>query len=111
MLSSALSCILGMLLGVYEDGLMYGFVAPIPKAANWAVGTFVFAAFGNYEFCLYRRRLERAHMKRAVEIIDRKKVEKEEAARLKREERRRLKEEADKKAEEDAKRKASWKFW
>ena len=84
--------------------------APITKSANWAVGTFVFAAFANYEFCLYRRRLERAHMKRAVEIIDRKKVEKEEAARVKREERRRAKEEQDRLAEEAAKRK-SWKFW
>lgn len=70
---------------------------------------------GNYEFCLYRRRLERAHMKRAVEIIDRKKVQKEEQARVKREERRRLKEEADKRAEEEGKRAKSWaggwKFW
>jgi cytochrome c oxidase assembly protein subunit 20 len=73
------------------------------------VGTFVFASFANYEFCLYRRRLEKAHMKRAVEIIDRKKA-KEAAAQAKREERRRAKEEADRKAEDDAKRKG-WKFW
>ena len=86
-------------------------IAPIHKAANWAVGAFVFGAFGNYEFCLYRRRLERAHMKRAVEIIDRKKVEKEEAARVRREERRRLKEEADTRAEEEAKKWKGWKFW
>lgn len=87
------------------------YLAGIPKAANWAVGTFVFAAWGNYEFCLYKRRLERSHMKRAVEIIDRKKVEKEAAAKLKREERRKAKEEADRKAEEEAKRKSSWRFW
>jgi cytochrome c oxidase assembly protein subunit 20 len=73
------------------------------------VGTFVFASFANYEFCLYRRRLEKAHMKRAVEIMDRKKAEKEAAAQAKREERRRLKEEADRKAEEAKKK--SWKFW
>jgi cytochrome c oxidase assembly protein subunit 20 len=73
------------------------------------VGTFVFASFANYEFCLYRRRLEKAHMKRAVEIMDRKKAEKEAAAQTKREERRRLKEEADRKAEEA--KKQSWKFW
>ena len=85
------------------------FVAPIPKAANWAVGTFVFAGIANYEFCLYRRRLERAHMKRAVEIIDRKKAEKEAAALAKREERRRLHEEAETNAEEAKKK--SWKFW
>lgn len=84
--------------------------APIPKAANWAVGTFVFASFANYEFCLYRRRLERDHMKRAVEIIDRKKGEKEAAAKAKREERRRLKEEADRKLEE-ARKGAWWKPW
>ena len=47
-------------------------------------------------------------MKRAVEIIDRKKAEKELEAQRKREERRRAKEEADR-AEE--KRKGGWKFW
>ena len=50
-------------------------------------------------------------MKRAVEIIDRKKGEKEAEAKRKRDERRRLKEEADKAAEEAAKNKSSWKFW
>jgi cytochrome c oxidase assembly protein subunit 20 len=90
----------------YADGI----VAPIPKAANWAVGTFVFSGLGAYEFCLYRRRLERAHMKRAVDIIDRKKAEKEAQAEERRKERRRLKEEADRKAEEEAKR-SKWKFW
>ena len=84
-------------------------IAPIPKAANWAVGTFIFAGIANYEFCLYRRRLEKAHMKRAVEIIDRKKAEKEAAAQTKRVERRKAKEEADKLAEEAKKK--SWKFW
>ncbi|CZS95278.1 related to COX20 In the maturation and assembly of cytochrome oxidase involved protein [Rhynchosporium agropyri] len=84
--------------------------APIPKAANWAVGTFVFASFANYEFCLYRRRLERQHMKRAVEIIDRKKVEKEALAKAKREERRRAKEEEDRRKEEEAKR-GWWRVW
>jgi cytochrome c oxidase assembly protein subunit 20 len=47
----------------------------------------------------YRRRLEKAHIKRAVEIINRKKAEKEAAAQAKREEGQRLKE-ADKKAKE-----------
>ncbi|EKD17670.1 hypothetical protein MBM_04039 [Drepanopeziza brunnea f. sp. 'multigermtubi' MB_m1] len=87
-----------------------GITAPLPKACNWAVGTFVFTSWANYEFCLYRRSLERAHMKRAVEIIDRKKAEKEMAAKAKREERRRLKEEADRRAEEAAKARW-WKFW
>ena len=47
-------------------------------------------------------------MKRAVEIIDRKKAEKEAEAQAKKDEMRRLKEEADKQAEA---KKNSWKFW
>jgi len=83
--------------------------ASVPKAANWAVGTFVFAAFASYEFCLYKRQIEKAHMKRAVEIIDRKKAQKEAQMKAAREERRRAKEEAERKAEEA--KKSSWKFW
>jgi cytochrome c oxidase assembly protein subunit 20 len=61
---------------------------------------------------MYKRQLEKATMKRAVEIIDRKKAEKEEAARIKREERRRAKEEADRLEEEQRKKSSwSWKFW
>ena len=48
-------------------------------------------------------------MKRAVEIIDRKKTEKEAAAQEKRIARRQAKEEADRLAEEAKKK--SWKFW
>ena len=48
-------------------------------------------------------------MKRAVEIIDRKKAEKEAAAQAKRNERRKAKEEGDRLAEEAKKK--SWKFW
>ncbi|PMD67596.1 uncharacterized protein K444DRAFT_515054 [Hyaloscypha bicolor E] len=103
------SLLMGIGSGFGIGGIRALWGAPIPKAANWAVGTFVFASFANYEFCLYRRKLEKAHMKRAVEIIDRKKAEKEAAAQAKREERRRLKEETDRKAEEAAKK--SWKFW
>jgi cytochrome c oxidase assembly protein subunit 20 len=49
-------------------------------------------------------------MKRAVEIIDRKKAEKEAEAKRKRDERRRLKEESDR-AVEEASKKSNWKFW
>lgn len=86
-------------------------LASVMKACNWAVGTFCFAGIGNYEFCQYRRALERAHMKRAVEIIDRKKTEKEAKAKAARQERRRLKEEEDNRKEAEAKAKPSWKFW
>jgi len=52
--------------------------------------------------------IEKANMKRVVEVMDRKNAEKEAKAKAAREERRRLKEEADKQAEA---RKSSWKFW
>ncbi|KAF8859270.1 hypothetical protein BDZ45DRAFT_704375 [Acephala macrosclerotiorum] len=104
------SLLMGIGGGFGMGGIRALWGAPIPKAANWAVGTFVFAAFANYEFCLYKRRMEKAYMKRAVEIIDRKKAEKEAAAKAKRDERRKLKEEEDKRAEEAAKNKG-WKFW
>lgn len=50
-------------------------------------------------------------MKRAVEIIDQKKADREAKMQKAREERRKAKEEADRKAEEEEKRKNSWKFW
>lgn len=65
---------------------------------------------GAYEFCLQKRRIEQSHMKRAVEIMDRKKVEKEQAMQAKREARRKAKEEADR-LEEEKSWKSSWKFW
>jgi cytochrome c oxidase assembly protein subunit 20 len=74
------------------------------------VGSFVLFSIANYEYCQYKRQLEKAGMKRAVEIIAQKKSEKEEAARIKREERRRAKEEADRREEEE-RRKKSWRFW
>jgi cytochrome c oxidase assembly protein subunit 20 len=72
------------------------------------VGSFVLFSIANYEFCSYKRHLEKTYMKRAVEIMDRKKAEKEEAAKLQKEERQRAKEEADRKEEE---KKKGWKFW
>lgn len=66
-----------------------------------------------YEFCQRKRQLEMQGMKKAAEIIDRKKVEKEKIAEQARAARRKAKEEADTRAEEEAKRKSqgSWKFW
>lgn len=49
--------------------------APIPKACNWAVGTFCIGAFSMYQYCQYQRRAEKEGMKRAIEIIDRKQLE------------------------------------
>lgn len=79
------------------------------KACNWAAGTFCFLGIGAYEFCLQKRRLEKAHIKRAVEIIDRKKAEKEAEMEKKRAERRRKKEEEE--AAIEARSRSKWKFW
>jgi len=79
--------------------------APLLKSCNWAVGTFCFLGIGAYEFCLQKRRLEKSNMKRATEIIDRKKAEKEMAVQVKRDERRRAKEAADQRKEEEEKKK------
>lgn len=58
---------------------------------------------------MYKRQLEKANMKRVVEIMDQKRNEKKELERIKAEGMRRA-EEADRKEEEERKKK-SWKFW
>jgi len=85
-------------------------VVSLAKAANWAVGTFVFTAIGKYELCTIARGMEKAQMKRVVEVMESKKMEQEKAMEAKRAERRRLKEEEDKLVEEQ-RRKKSWRFW
>ncbi|KAK5161551.1 hypothetical protein LTR04_004199 [Oleoguttula sp. CCFEE 6159] len=68
-----------------------------------------------YQFCQIRRQMEKEGMRRAVTIMDRKKIEKKEKMQRAREARRKAKEEADRKAEEAQKeaelKKNSWKFW
>ncbi|KAH0360744.1 hypothetical protein KCU65_g9205, partial [Aureobasidium melanogenum] len=101
--------------------------APIQSAANWAVGTFVIGSAGMYQYCQHKRLAEKEGMTRAMEIIDRKQVErKQKEARLERarELRRQKKEEEDtqKFAElnanaasgtpgTDESKSSSWKFW
>ncbi|MCJ1454680.1 hypothetical protein MMC28_005033 [Mycoblastus sanguinarius] len=68
--------------------------APVWKTCNWAVGSFVFGSFLMYEFCQRKRLLERQGLKRAVEVIDRKKTEKQMKAEEARAARRKAKEEA-----------------
>ncbi|KAI1007359.1 hypothetical protein K3495_g856 [Podosphaera aphanis] len=87
------------------------FGASIPKAANWAVGTFAIAAVASYEICQAKRNIEKVQIKKVVEVMDLKKAEKQAALEARRQERRKLKEEEDARKETAAK---SWwrvKFW
>ena len=51
--------------------------ATVWSSCNWAVGSFIFGSFLMYEFCQRRRQLEQKGMKRAVEVLERKKAEKQ----------------------------------
>ena len=68
--------------------------APIFRACNWAVGTFCFGSFAMYEFCQRKRQLEMQGLKRAAEVIERKRTEKEIRAEEARTARRKAKEES-----------------
>lgn len=51
------------------------YVAPIPKAANWAVYSGAALSVVSYEFCQYKRRIEKANMRRVVEVVSKKQAE------------------------------------
>ena len=108
---------LGITSGAAAGGVTAIWGKPIPKAANWAVGSFCAMSFAAYQICLTRRQYEKQGMQRAVEIIDKKKelrqAKLEEARKL-----RRLAKEEDEKRQEEERRKAEekkkwWgmKFW
>ncbi|KAI9797964.1 MAG: hypothetical protein M1833_005020 [Piccolia ochrophora] len=81
-----------------------GQTAPIPKATNWAVGTFIGAAVISYEVCQYQRRRQQEGMKKAIEIIDKKRMEKEQKVKDARVARRRQREEVERREAENKKR-------
>jgi len=94
-----------------EEGrnLLIYFAAPVPNAANWAAGTFVGGSAVTYEVCQYRRQKEKVGIQRAVEIIDRRKAEREKALVERREASRRAAEE--RAAKKEAERLESLKPW
>ncbi|KAG6357803.1 hypothetical protein INS49_013682 [Diaporthe citri] len=55
--------------------LRYIIGAPVPKSANWAVGSGVAISILAYEYCQYQRRVERANMKRVVEVVGKKQAD------------------------------------
>ncbi|KAL2266714.1 hypothetical protein VTJ83DRAFT_6066 [Remersonia thermophila] len=79
---------------------------PIPRAANWAVGTGLAAAAGRYEYCQFQRRQEREKVRRVVQVY----AEKQAKEKREKEERERREREAREK-EEAERRKGWWKFW
>ena len=50
-------------------------VGRIWTACNWAVMSFVLGSVGQYQYCQYRRQAEREGMLRAVEVLNKKEVE------------------------------------
>ncbi|KAF2155164.1 hypothetical protein K461DRAFT_292047 [Myriangium duriaei CBS 260.36] len=98
--------------------------APVFTACNWAVGGFCFTSFAMYQYCTQQRKAEREGMKQAMEIIDRKSIErkqKEQRMERARELRRQKKEEEDQEAfaklrvekeqSPQAQQKSWWKVW
>ncbi|EPE05145.1 mitochondrial cytochrome c oxidase protein 20-like protein [Ophiostoma piceae UAMH 11346] len=61
--------------GAVVGMLRYILGAPVPKAANWAVGAFAAGSIVSYEVCQAARRAERVKMQRVVEVYDRKQAE------------------------------------
>ncbi|KAI9804135.1 MAG: hypothetical protein M1825_001537 [Sarcosagium campestre] len=102
------SLLYGICGGFVVGGLRAVLGAPLPRAANWAVGIFVGTSFVTYETCQYQRSRQREGMQKAVEIIDQKKAEKERKLREARAERLEQKESERKERERSRSR---WKFW
>lgn len=50
--------------------------AAIWKACNWTVATFCAGSFVQYQYCHYKRQAEKEGMMRAVEILNKKEIEK-----------------------------------
>ncbi|SMY28653.1 unnamed protein product [Zymoseptoria tritici ST99CH_1A5] len=91
----------GMAAGFALGGVRFIFRAPVFKACNWAVGGFVVSSGGQYQYCLYRRQAEKEGMTRAMEILNRKEMEKK--AREQRKEQLRKERRETKDQEQDAK--------
>ncbi|KAK7697880.1 hypothetical protein SLS64_013133 [Diaporthe eres] len=67
----------GFITGI-GSGAAVGFlryIIGVPKSANWAVGSGVAISILAYEYCQYQRRVERANMKRVVEVVNKKQAD------------------------------------
>lgn len=71
-----------MLLWVVGDSYVRSVIfltssAPILKACSWAVGSFCFGSWIMFEFCQRKRHLEKQGLKRVVDVVDRKRAQKQ----------------------------------
>ncbi|MCJ1236600.1 hypothetical protein MMC14_004582 [Varicellaria rhodocarpa] len=97
------------------------FGSTVFSACNFATLSFIVLSAGMYEFCQRKRQLEMNSIKRATEIMERKKIEKEKEMEGKREERRKRREGEERRKERESRggsrsqdgggNKGSWKFW
>ncbi|QIX00579.1 hypothetical protein AMS68_006096 [Peltaster fructicola] len=111
----------GIGVGFGAGGLRAILGARVWLACNWAVGSFIAGSMVQYQYCQYRRHAEKEGMLRAVEVINRKEIERKarEARRdqVKSERRKAKDEEQDsqltalKEAETKKEGRSSWKWW
>ncbi|KAI5806290.1 hypothetical protein EDC01DRAFT_626374 [Geopyxis carbonaria] len=103
------SYLLGMGTGFGIGGLRFVLGGGVPKACNWAVASFVTSSLISYEFFQYRRNKEKEGVRRAMEIIERKRLEKE--TKLLERKQKALQEAKDKVAREALQQKPWYKIW
>ncbi|EMD00216.1 hypothetical protein BAUCODRAFT_30683 [Baudoinia panamericana UAMH 10762] len=61
--------------GAAFGGVRAVFGATVWTACSWATGTFCFGSAVMYQYCLYRRKAEKEGMMRAVEILNKKDID------------------------------------
>lgn len=86
-------------------------IGPVTTTIKNAIASFALPSWGMYEYCNYQRRREKEGVKKAVEIMDLKRVEKEKRARELKEKIKRELQEKERAEEEERKRKQWWKVW
>ncbi|KAF2096392.1 hypothetical protein NA57DRAFT_25674, partial [Rhizodiscina lignyota] len=99
-----------------STGSLLGDLGPILRSCQYALGASGATTFLKYEHCQWQRQREKQGVKRAVEIMSTKQLEKEKVKeeakqrrRKEREEREKAEEEA--RLEQERRRKQWWRFW
>lgn len=85
-------------------------IGPVLTSSNWAVGTWCAVSMVSYQVCQYYRSKEKAGIRQAQDLMEKKRASIE----AKKEARRRAREEHDRAEEErrrDEERRRSWGYW